>query len=304
LRASGWRAATKSTLALVVATASERSAKADVSLSTGTPCFSHSTPNITHLQRCVSRSTQNLQIPYQTPVDRDFVCACVIWATNCSRCSGILFLIDDIIFEGPFIACGAPFLSLDRERSASAIAACVRRIHPADPCSRTECRANTVGLMLRPLARSRPMYQDKDLWPFKCPECGEEFTRSKSSWLPHGPRLRSMLDMVASSLSLRLPCRGCARTAAPGPAPLLICREELELPPPRACPLVGRVPSISITRCHSHATAACPHLHPARLSRNRRALSDAIAAPTHQRWHREAFPGVGEQFEGFPLATR
>ena len=47
---SGWRAATSSALALVVATASARLPKADVSLSTGTPCLSHSTANITHLQ--------------------------------------------------------------------------------------------------------------------------------------------------------------------------------------------------------------------------------------------------------------
>jgi hypothetical protein len=48
--ASGWRAATRSALALVVATASARLPRADVSLSTGTPCLSHSTANMTHLQ--------------------------------------------------------------------------------------------------------------------------------------------------------------------------------------------------------------------------------------------------------------
>jgi len=47
--ASGWRAATNSALALVVATASDKSSMADVSVSTGTPCLSHSTANITHL---------------------------------------------------------------------------------------------------------------------------------------------------------------------------------------------------------------------------------------------------------------
>jgi hypothetical protein len=45
---SGWRAATRSALALVVRTASARSPNADVSLSTGTPCLSHSTANISH----------------------------------------------------------------------------------------------------------------------------------------------------------------------------------------------------------------------------------------------------------------
>jgi hypothetical protein len=47
--ASGWRAVTKSTLALVVATASERSAKVEVPFSTGTPCFSHSTATLSSI---------------------------------------------------------------------------------------------------------------------------------------------------------------------------------------------------------------------------------------------------------------
>jgi hypothetical protein len=70
--ASGWRAMTKSTLALVVATASERSAKADVSLSTGTPCFSHSTANITHLHAedtalgCALNLLRSCLVPYCT----------------------------------------------------------------------------------------------------------------------------------------------------------------------------------------------------------------------------------------------
>jgi hypothetical protein len=45
---SGWRAATRSALALVVRTASARLPKADVSFSTVTPCLSHSTANISH----------------------------------------------------------------------------------------------------------------------------------------------------------------------------------------------------------------------------------------------------------------
>jgi hypothetical protein len=49
----GWRAAIASALALVVATASARLAKADVSVSTVTPCFNHSTANIAH------QSTEN-----------------------------------------------------------------------------------------------------------------------------------------------------------------------------------------------------------------------------------------------------
>jgi hypothetical protein len=43
----GWRAAIAFALALVVATASARSGKADVSVSTVTPSFNHSTANIT-----------------------------------------------------------------------------------------------------------------------------------------------------------------------------------------------------------------------------------------------------------------
>src|ERR1700733_5036164 len=51
--ALGWRAAMASALALVVATASARLAKADISVSTVTPCFNHSTANIAH------QSTEN-----------------------------------------------------------------------------------------------------------------------------------------------------------------------------------------------------------------------------------------------------
>src|SRR5271165_3304518 len=46
----GWRAATATALDLAAATAFAKFANAKVSLSTVTPCFSHSTAYITHLQ--------------------------------------------------------------------------------------------------------------------------------------------------------------------------------------------------------------------------------------------------------------
>ena len=93
-------------------------------------------------------SAHNLQIPHQAPLARDFVCTCVIQATNCSRCSGILFRIDDIIFKGPFIACGVPFypstVSVPASmRGASFISDRYRfglpRIVPDPRCHRRRC---------------------------------------------------------------------------------------------------------------------------------------------------------------------
>jgi hypothetical protein len=62
------------------------------------------------------------------------------------------------------------------------------------------------------------MYEDKDLWPFKCPECGEEFTK-EIRWLK------------AQSSTITVKCPGILNPLGPIPCPrtLLYRAEEFRL---------------------------------------------------------------------------
>jgi hypothetical protein len=50
------------------------------------------------------------------------------------------------------------------------------------------------------------MYEDKDLWPFKCPECGEEFTK-EIGWLK------------TQTPNIEIKCPGILNTLGPIPCP-------------------------------------------------------------------------------------
>lgn len=53
------------------------------------------------------------------------------------------------------------------------------------------------------------VYEDNDLWPFKCPECGEEFTK-EIGWLKaQGPKIR-------------VKCPGIVNLLGPIPCPITI----------------------------------------------------------------------------------
>jgi hypothetical protein len=53
------------------------------------------------------------------------------------------------------------------------------------------------------------MYEDEDTWPFKCPECGEEFTK-KIGWLK------------AQSPTISVKCPGVLNKLGPIPCPVTI----------------------------------------------------------------------------------
>jgi hypothetical protein len=53
------------------------------------------------------------------------------------------------------------------------------------------------------------MYEDKDPWPFKCPECGEEFTQ-EIGWLK------------AQTPTISVKCPGIINTVGPIPCPVTL----------------------------------------------------------------------------------
>lgn len=62
------------------------------------------------------------------------------------------------------------------------------------------------------------MYENKDPWPFKCPECGEEFTK-EIGWLK------------AQTPTITIKCPGVLNTTGPIPCPqtLRYTAEEFRL---------------------------------------------------------------------------